>query len=129
PSLLVPVVCSGLRLKVTIGQSGVKMSVANGKCRFPLPYLRLTTDDLKGSIRFGRPWGTRGDSLVGDAQEFYGRAAQSRPSRKRKTRNELEEPREENKQLREIVAHLSELVLTQIAGAAEPKEQSASAED
>jgi hypothetical protein len=59
---------------------------------------------------------------MGHAQQSYGRAAQTRASRKR--RNELEELREENKQLRETVAHLSELVLTQIAGAAEPKEQS-----
>jgi hypothetical protein len=41
-----------------------------------------------------------------------------------KTQNQLEELREENKRLREIVADLSELVLTQIA---EP-EQSGSAE-
>jgi hypothetical protein len=66
---------------------------------------------------------------MGRAQEAYGHTAQIRPSRKRKTRNELEELRQENKQLRETVAHLSKLVLTQIAGAAELKEQSASAED
>jgi hypothetical protein len=44
---------------------------------------------------------------------------------KTKTQNQLEELSEENRRLRETVAHLSELVLTQIAGAAEPKEQSA----
>jgi hypothetical protein len=66
---------------------------------------------------------------MGRTQEADGRAAQIRPSRKRKTRNELEELRQENKQLRETVAHLSKLVLTQIAAAAELKEQSASAED
>jgi hypothetical protein len=59
---------------------------------------------------------------MGHAQQSYGRAAQTRASRKR--RNELEELREENKQLRETVAHLSELVLTQIARAPEPEEQS-----
>jgi hypothetical protein len=35
----------------------------------------------------------------------------------------------ENKQLREFVAHLSELVLTRIVEPAEPGEQSGSAED
>jgi cell division septum initiation protein DivIVA len=43
--------------------------------------------------------------------------------------DELEELRQENKQLRETVAHLTQVVLTQIAGPAEPKEQTASAED
>jgi hypothetical protein len=62
---------------------------------------------------------------MGYAQKLYGRAAQIWPSRKRETGNELEVLREENKQLRETVAHLSELVLTQIAGVTEPKEQSA----
>ena len=64
---------------------------------------------------------------MGHAQQSYGRAAQTRASRKR--RNELEELREENKQLREFVAHLSELVLTRIVEPAEPGEQSGSAED
>jgi hypothetical protein len=66
---------------------------------------------------------------MGHAQESCGRVAQTRPSRKRKARNELEELRQENKQLRETVAHLSKLVLTQIVGTDEPKEQSASVED
>jgi hypothetical protein len=44
-----------------------------------------------------------------------------------KTRNEIEELREENRQLRELVAHLSKLALGRISEAAEPKEQSTSA--
>jgi hypothetical protein len=65
---------------------------------------------------------------MGYAQKFYGRAIQIWP-RKRKARNELEELRAENKQLRETVAHLSELVLNQIAESTEPKEQSAAVEE
>ena len=66
---------------------------------------------------------------MGRAKESHGRAARIRSSRKRKTRNELEELRQENKQLLETVAHLSKLVLTQIAVAVELREQPASAED
>jgi hypothetical protein len=62
---------------------------------------------------------------MGHVRESYGRAVQTRASRKRKTRNQLEELREENKQLREVVAYPSEFVLTQITGVGEPKEQSA----
>ena len=60
---------------------------------------------------------------MGHAQKSHDGVVQTSPTRK--TRNELEELREENKQLREVVARLSELVLTQIAEAAEPGEQSA----
>ncbi len=66
---------------------------------------------------------------MGYAQKVYGRAAQIWLLRKRKTGNELEELRAENKQLRQTVAHLSELILSEIAEATEPKEQSAGAED
>jgi hypothetical protein len=65
---------------------------------------------------------------MGRAQGSYGRGAQTLPKRKPKTRNELEDLREENKQLRELVAHLSELILTRITDAVEPGEQSARAE-
>ena len=63
---------------------------------------------------------------MGRAQGSYGHGVQPLRTRKSKTRNELEELRKENRQLREFVAHLSEFVLTQIAEAAEPEEQSAS---
>ena len=43
--------------------------------------------------------------------------------------DELDELRQQNKQLRETVAHLAQVVLTQIAGAAQLKAQPASAED
>ena len=46
--------------------------------------------------------------------------------RKPKTQDELEELREENKRLREIVA---ELIQRRIVDAVEPREQPASAED
>ena len=62
-------------------------------------------------------------------QGSYGHGVQTPLRRKPKTRNELEEIREENKQLRELVAHLSELILTRITEAVEPEEQSASAEN
>jgi hypothetical protein len=39
---------------------------------------------------------------------------------KAKTQNQLAELSEENRRLREIVAYLSEVVLTRIAGATEP---------
>jgi hypothetical protein len=55
------------------------------------------------------------------AQVSRGRTAQT-PPRNRKARNELQILRQENKQLRETVAHLSKLVLTQIIGAEEPGE-------
>ena len=73
-----------------------------------------TIDDLRGLIRFGGLGRTRGRSVMGHAQEPY---------------DELDELRQENKQLRETVAHLAQVVLTQIAGAAKPKAQPASAED
>ena len=49
--------------------------------------------------------------------------------RKTKTRNETGELREENRQLRELIAHLSELAVTQITEEAESGEQSAGTED
>jgi hypothetical protein len=49
--------------------------------------------------------------------------------RKPKTNhNQLEELSEENRRLREIVAYLSEVVLTRIAETTEPAERSRSAE-
>ena len=59
---------------------------------------------------------------MGRAQGSYGRGAQTLPKRKPQTRNELEDLREENKQLRELVAHLSEVILTRITEAVEPGE-------
>jgi hypothetical protein len=55
--------------------------------------------------------------------------AQALPKRKVKTRNEVEQLRKENRQLRELVAHLSKLALARITEAAGPGEQSASAEN
>jgi hypothetical protein len=52
---------------------------------------------------------------------FMGR----RPKPKTKNQNQLDELSEENRRLREIVAYLSEVVLTRIAYAVEPGEQSA----
>jgi hypothetical protein len=54
--------------------------------------------------------------------------AQALPKRKIKTRDEIEELREENRKLRELVAHLSKVAVARITEAAEPGEQSASAE-
>jgi hypothetical protein len=47
------------------------------------------------------------------------------PKRKPSTRNEIEELREENRQLREVVAHLTKLAVAQITEAAESEEQQA----
>ena len=54
--------------------------------------------------------------------------AQALPKRKVKTQTEIEELREENRRLRELVAHLSKLALGRITEAAELEEQSAGAE-
>jgi hypothetical protein len=54
--------------------------------------------------------------------------ARALPKRKLKTRDEVEELREENRKLRELVAHLSKVAVTRITEAAEPVERSASAE-
>jgi hypothetical protein len=51
-----------------------------------------------------------------------------RPKPKAKTQNQLEELSEENRRLREIVAYLSEVVLTRIAETTESAERSGSAE-
>jgi len=62
---------------------------------------------------------------MGRLQRADRHRAQALPKRKVKTRTEIEELREENRRLRELVAHLSKLALTRIAEAAEPEEQSA----
>jgi hypothetical protein len=51
--------------------------------------------------------------------------AQLLPKRKPSTRNEIEQLREENRQLRELVAHLSKLAIARIAEAAESEEEQA----
>jgi hypothetical protein len=83
-------------------------------------YLCLTPTDYSNRIRFGLGELDR----VGD-RLFMGR----RPKPKSKTLNQLAELNEENRRLREIVAYLSEVVLTRIVGTTETSaEQSGSAE-
>ena len=65
---------------------------------------------------------------MGRLQRADRHRAQAPPKRKVKTQTEIEELREENRQLRELVAHLSKLALGRITEAAEPEEQSAGAE-
>ena len=65
---------------------------------------------------------------MGRIQRSNRHRIQALPKRKVKTRNEIEELREENRQLRELVAHLSKVAVARITEAAEPGEQSASAE-
>jgi predicted transcriptional regulator len=60
---------------------------------------------------------------MGHAQKSHGGGVQIPRMRKRRTQNELEELREENKQLRELVA---QLIQSRIAEAVEPEEHSAS---
>ena len=52
----------------------------------------------------------------------------SKQSNRRRARNEIEELREENRQLRELVAHLSQLAVIRIAEAAKPGKLLAGAE-
>ena len=59
---------------------------------------------------------------MGRLQRSDRRRAQALPKRKVKTRNEIEELREENRRLRELVAHLSKLALGRITEAAEPED-------
>jgi hypothetical protein len=66
---------------------------------------------------------------MGRLQRSDRHRAQAFPKRKVKTRNEIEKLREENRRLRELVTHLSKLALDRIIEAAEPEEQSASAEN
>jgi len=66
---------------------------------------------------------------MGHIQRSERHRAQALSRRKAKTRNEIGELREENRQLRELVAHLSKLALTRITEPAEPEEQSAGAEN
>jgi hypothetical protein len=66
---------------------------------------------------------------MGHIQRSDRHRAQALSNRKAKTRNEIGELREENRQLRELIAHLSKLTVTQITEAAESGEQSASTED
>ena len=47
--------------------------------------------------------------------------AQALPKPKIKTQSEIEQLREENRQLRELVAHLAKLVLDRIADTAKPE--------
>lgn len=63
---------------------------------------------------------------MGRRQRADRHRAQALPKRKVKTQTEIEELREENRRLRELVAHLSKLALTRITEAAEPGEGSAS---
>jgi hypothetical protein len=51
--------------------------------------------------------------------------AQLLPKRKPSTRNEIQQLREENRQLRELVAHLSKPAIARIAEAAESEEEQA----
>ena len=64
---------------------------------------------------------------MGRTQGSNRHRAQAIPKVRIKTRNEIEELREENRQLRELVAHLSKLALERITETAEPREQSTSA--
>jgi hypothetical protein len=65
---------------------------------------------------------------MGPIQRADRRRAQALPQRKVKTQTKIEELREENRRLRELVAHLSKLALGRITEAAKVEEQSASAE-
>ena len=65
---------------------------------------------------------------MGRTQRSDRHRTQALPKRKVKTQTEIEELREENRRLRELVAHLSKLALGRITEAAEPEEQSAGAE-
>lgn len=65
---------------------------------------------------------------MGRLQRTGRHRAQALPKREVKTQTKIEELREENRRLRELVAHLSKLALGRITEAAELEEQSAGAE-
>jgi hypothetical protein len=65
---------------------------------------------------------------MGRIQRADRHRAQALPQRKVKTQTKIEELREENRRLRELVAHLSKLALGRITEAAKAEEQSASPE-
>ena len=65
---------------------------------------------------------------MGRLQRADRHRAQALPKRKVKTQTEIEELGEENRRLRQLVAHLSKLALGRITEAADPEAQSASAE-
>ena len=62
---------------------------------------------------------------MGRTQRSDRHRAQVLPKREVKSQNEIEELREENRQLRELVAHLSKLALERITEPAESREPSA----
>ena len=65
---------------------------------------------------------------MGRIQRADRHRAQALPKRKVKTQTKIEELREENRRLRELVAHLSKLALGRITEAAKAEEQAAGAE-
>jgi hypothetical protein len=65
---------------------------------------------------------------MGRLQRTGRHRAQALPKRELKTQTKIEELREENRRLRELVAHLSKLALGRITEAAELEEQSAGGE-
>jgi len=65
---------------------------------------------------------------MGHVQRSGRHRAQALSKHKVKTRDKIGELREENRKLRELVAHLSKLALTRIAESSEPEEQSANTE-
>jgi hypothetical protein len=65
---------------------------------------------------------------MGRRQRADRHRAQALPKRKVKTQTKIEELREENRRLRELVAHLSKLALGRITEAAKAEEQPAGAE-
>jgi hypothetical protein len=65
---------------------------------------------------------------MGRIQRADRHRAQALPKRKVKTQTKIEELREENRRLRELVAHLSKLALGRITEAAKAEEQPAGAE-
>jgi predicted nucleic acid-binding Zn-ribbon protein len=66
------------------------------------------------------------DRLMGRTLRSDRHRVQALSKRKVKTQNEIEELREENRRLRELVAHLSKLVVERIAETAARGESSAS---
>ena len=59
---------------------------------------------------------------MGRRQRADRHRAQALPKRKVKTQTKIEELREENRRLRELVAHLSKLALSRITEAAKAEE-------
>src|SRR5262249_26502905 len=93
-----------------------------------LPYLSLICRDSLGD-RFALAVHIELEiDLMGRIQRSRRRHVQALSKQKIKTLNEIEELRDENRKLRELVAHLAKLVLVRMTAAIQSEEEAADAD-